>query len=130
MLGTNDVKTLFPLDAPGIAAGAGRLSEVVLRSAAGPRGAAPRVLLVAPPPVAPPPAPLQEVWGFSAGAAARARALSGYYRAVAASLGIAFLDGGEHAQVSPADGVHLDGAAQARLGAAIAEAVARMLAGA
>jgi hypothetical protein len=45
------------------------------------------------------------------------------YRLVAAGRGVGFLDAGSVAQVSPDDGVHLDAAACASLGAAMADAV-------
>jgi len=127
MLGTNDVKTFFPLDAAGIAAGAARLVEVVQCSPHGPGQGAPKVLLVAPPPVAAPPSPLQRVWGFSAASVERARELPLFYRAAAANLGCAFLEGGTVASVSPLDGVHLDEAAHAALAAAIAAKARELL---
>jgi lysophospholipase L1-like esterase len=127
MLGTNDVKTIFPFDAAGIAAGAARLVEVVQRSPHGPGQRPPKVLLVAPPPVAPPPSPLQRVWGFSAASVERARELPLFYRAAAANLGCAFLEGGTVASVSPLDGVHLDEAAHAALAAAIAASARELL---
>jgi len=127
MLGTNDVKTIFPLDGAGIAAGAARLVEVVQQSPHGPGQRPPKVLLVAPPPVLVPPSPLQRVWGFSAASVERARELPLYYRAAATNLGCAFLDGGAVASVSPLDGVHLDEAAHAALGAAIAASARELL---
>jgi lysophospholipase L1-like esterase len=127
MLGTNDTKAMFPQGAPGIAAGVGRLAEAILRSARGPAGGAPQVLLVAPAPVTLPPTPEQEIWGFDAEAVERSRHLARYCRALAERLRIPFLDAGEHVQVSPVDGVHLDAAAQERLGAVIAERVAELL---
>jgi lysophospholipase L1-like esterase len=126
MLGTNDAKGCFPHDAAGIAAGAGRLVDLALRSQAGPDERAPRVLLVAPPPVTAP-GPLQEVWGFSAASVERSRGLARLYRAVAENRGCAFLDAGAHVAVSPVDGVHLDAVAHELLGTAVAEAVRGML---
>ncbi len=122
MLGTNDVKGCFPRDAAGIAAGAARLVDLALRSQAGPGGGAPQVLLVAPPPVTAP-GPLQEVWGFSAASVERSKDLARLYRAVAGSRACAFLDAGAFAAVSPLDGVHLDEAAQAKLGVEVARKV-------
>jgi lysophospholipase L1-like esterase len=122
MLGTNDSKTIFPLDAAGIAAAAERLVTVVRRSLCGPGSRSPQVLLVAPPPVTDP-GPLQRIWGFSAGSVERARELPRYYRAAAEHLGCGFLDGSAVAAVSPADGVHLDASAHEALGSAIAESV-------
>lgn len=127
MLGTNDTKTIFPLDAAGIAAGAVRLVEVVQRSPHGPGRRAPRVLLVAPPPVAEPPGPVQRLWGFSRGSVERARELTGLLRAAASMLGCAFLDAGAVAAVSPLDGVHLDERAHEALGSAIADGVRSLL---
>jgi lysophospholipase L1-like esterase len=122
MLGTNDVKGIFPLDAAGIAAGVARLVDLVQRSQAGPDDRAPAVLLVAPPPVTPP-RPVQEVWGFSAISVERARGLARLYQAAAESRGCAFLDAGAIVAVSPLDGVHLDAAAHERLGMEIAAKV-------
>jgi lysophospholipase L1-like esterase len=126
LLGTNDVKSFFPFEAAAIAAGAGRLVQVILGSGAGPSGGAPRVLLVAPAPVVAA-RPLTRVWGFDEVAERRSRELAGFYRAVADNRGCAFLDAGTVVQASPIDGVHLDAAAQARLGAAVAERVLPLL---
>ena len=122
MLGTNDVKGIFPLDAAGIAAGAARLVDTIRRSQAGPGGGTPQVLLVAPPPVTAP-GPVQELWGFSAVSVERAQRLGRLYRAAAESRACAFLDAGEIVAVSPLDGVHLDEAAHARLGTELAARV-------
>jgi lysophospholipase L1-like esterase len=121
MLGTNDTKTIFGRTAAEIASGAAALVDVVLRSAAAPSGAAPAVLLVAPP------APGEvtersELWGFG-GARAKGLELRRLYATVAAMRGSAFLDAGELAQVDPADGVHLTPAGHAALGTAVAEVV-------
>ncbi|HHW15673.1 MAG TPA: hypothetical protein GXX28_12205, partial [Firmicutes bacterium] len=51
MLGTNETKRHFSLAPPDIARGAGLLVQMVKRSQAGRDGSAPRVLLVAPPPL-------------------------------------------------------------------------------
>jgi lysophospholipase L1-like esterase len=126
MLGTNDVKGIFPLDAAGIAAAAARLLDVIGRSQAGPDGRAPAALLVAPPPVTAP-GPVQELWGFSPVSVERARGLARLYRAAAEARGCGFLDAGEHVAVSPLDGVHLEAAAHQRLGTEIAARVAAML---
>jgi len=126
MLGTNDTKSFFPYDAPGIAAGISRLVETIQRSQRGPGGAPPRVLILAPAPVQAA-KPLQEVWGFDALAVERSRGLARYYQAVAEKLGVGFLDAGKLVAVSPVDGVHLDRAALARLGEAVAHEVRQLL---
>jgi lysophospholipase L1-like esterase len=121
MLGTNDTKTIFGRTAAEIAAGAGTLVDVVLRSGAGPAGAAPAVLLVVPP------APgtvteRSELWGFGE-AREKGVQLERLYRTVAMMRDIAFLDAGACAQVDPADGVHLTPEGHAALGAAVADVV-------
>ena len=52
MLGTNDLKRRFSLGAYDIAEGAGVLVNIVQKSDCGPQEGAPKVLLMAPPPVA------------------------------------------------------------------------------
>jgi len=51
LLGTNDLKVRFSLSAYDIANGAGVVVDIVQRSGAGPDEGAPKVLLMAPPPV-------------------------------------------------------------------------------
>jgi lysophospholipase L1-like esterase len=51
MLGTNDLKARFSLVAEDIAASVDRLVATILASPAGSAGAAPKVLVVAPPPI-------------------------------------------------------------------------------
>ena len=127
MLGTNDLKAIFRLGAPEIAAGAGSLVDLARASATGPGGGPPAVLLVAPVPLGPLTI-ASELWGFGAARETSAR-LAPYYREVAAQTGAAFLDAGALVATDPSDGVHLDAAAHGVLGAAIAEAVAGLLPG-
>ncbi|MEM7709493.1 MAG: SGNH/GDSL hydrolase family protein [Pseudomonadota bacterium] len=119
MLGTNDCKARYGLRGWDIAAGIGKLAQVVLASTAGPGGAAPDVLLVAPVPV--------EEAGVLAemyqGGRARSRAIAPALRDEAERLGCGFFDAGRIAAADPVDGVHLSAAAQAALGMALAEAV-------
>lgn len=123
MLGTNDCKARFCLRGWDIAAGVGKLAQVIQSSTAGPGGTAPRVMLVAPVPV--------EESGVLAemfqGGRVRSRAIAPALRDEAARLGCAFFDAGRVAQVDMIDGVHMDAAAQAALGLAMAEAVAPIL---
>jgi len=94
-------------------------------SLAGPDGAPPRVLLVAPVPLGEATA-RSEVWGFGA-SAGTSRQLAGMYRTIAEERAAGFLDAGSVAEVSPLDGVHLDAGAHAALGVAMAAAVRSML---
>ena len=123
MLGTNDCKARFALRGWDIAAGIGTLAQVALASDAGPGGAAPKVLLVAPVPV--------EEAGVLAemfqGGRARSRAIAPALREEADRLGCGFFDAGRVAAVDGLDGVHLSAAAQEAIGLAMAEAVGAML---
>ncbi len=125
MLGTNDCKARFGLRGWDIAAGIGKLAQMVLASDAGPGGAAPRVLLIAPMPV--------EETGVLAemfqGGRARSRAIAPALRDEAERLNCAFFDAGRVVHVDPLDGVHLDAGAQRSLGLALADAVRDLLAG-
>lgn len=126
MLGTNDTKSIFGRTPAEIASGAQALVDLALRSATGPDGAAPLVLLVCPP------APGQvtdrsELWGFGE-ARAKGERMPASYRTAAAIAGVAFLDAGPVAEVDPTDGVHLTPAGHAALGRAVAGAVRGLLA--
>ncbi|CTQ48514.1 SGNH/GDSL hydrolase family protein [Jannaschia donghaensis] len=122
MLGTNDCKARFGLRGWDIAAGVGKLAQVVQASNAGPEGRTPQVMLVAPVPV--------EEAGVLAemfqGGRVRSRAIAPALRDEAARLGCAFFDAGRVAQVDMTDGVHMAADAQAALGLAMADAVAAM----
>jgi lysophospholipase L1-like esterase len=119
MLGTNDLKARFGVPAVEIAVSVDKLLLAIGASFSGPGGAAPPVLLVAPPPVTEA-GSLAEVF---AGGAAKARALASLLSDLAARRGAAFLDAGAVVAASPVDGVHIDAEAHAALGRAIAEAV-------
>ncbi|MFH1475824.1 MAG: SGNH/GDSL hydrolase family protein [Chloroflexota bacterium] len=127
MLGTNDLKSIYHLGAAEIAEGAGSLVDLARESATGPDGGRPEVLLVAPPPLGPLTI-ASELWGFGASRETSAR-LAPLYREVAAQAGAAFLDAGALVAADLSDGVHLDAAAHAILGRAIAAVVAGLLPG-
>jgi lysophospholipase L1-like esterase len=125
MLGTNDTKSIFGRTAGEIASGADSLVDIALRSACGPDGSSPQVLLIAPPPPGEA-TEVSELWGFGE-ARAKGLRMGPLYRMVAANRKVAFLDAGEHVVVDPADGVHLTPAGHAALGAAVADAVRALL---
>jgi len=121
MLGTNDLKERFSVNAGDIALSLERLVRVIRGSGAGPDGAAPGVLLVAPPPV-------EEVGCLApmfAGGAAKSRALAVEVQAAAARAGVSFLDAGTVVKVSPIDGIHYDAEANPTLATAFADAIRR-----
>ena len=121
MLGTNDLKVWYDLSAPEIAYGAATLVDLALRSLAGPGATPPKVLLIAPPPLAKPTAKAA-YWGF-AKAQATSMEVAAHYRTAAIMKGVGFLDASEVAQASPIDGVHLDAGTHGRLGRAVAAKV-------
>jgi lysophospholipase L1-like esterase len=127
MLGTNDLKAIHRLGAAEIAAGAGSLADLARASGAGPAAGPPAVLLVAPPALGEL-TMASELWGF--GAARRTSTeLARYFREAARQSGAAFLDAASLVVADPVDGVHLDAAAHAVLGRAIAAAVSELLGG-
>ena len=121
-LGTNDMQHRFcslPID---IARAVDKLVATVLQSDNGPDFSAPRVLLVAPPPVL-------EAGGLAeifTGAAEKSKGLAPLYRAIAQKRGVAFFEAGSVMEVSPIDGIHYEAEAHHALGAAIADAVRAM----
>ena len=125
MLGTNDLKTTFGRPAHEIALGVGRLAELALGSGTGPGGAAPEVLLVAPPRLGEL-TDRSELWGFG-DARLKSEALPRLYRNAAELKGVPFLDAAAIVEADPADGVHLGEDAHAVLGHAIATDARRLL---
>jgi len=126
MLGTNDLKRIYGLTAAEIASAAMTLVGIAQASLAGPDATPPRVLLVAPVPLGEITA-RSELWGFGE-SRSQSQELARLYRLVADDLGVGFFDAGSVGQTSPQDGVHIDLASHARLGAALAEAVQAELA--
>lgn len=112
MLGTNDLKARLSVTPADIASALQVLLEEIRRCNAGPDGATPRLIVMAP-------APIKEV-GFLgeifAGGAAKSRELAARYRQVAEAQGAAFVEAGAIIQVSPVDGVHFEADQHRRLG--------------
>ena len=117
-LGCNDMKARFNVSAAEIAYGAERLVMLALAEPVGPKGRPPRVLLVAPPPVA-------KLTGFAdmfRGAEAKSRDLAQRYAEVAERRGVGFVDAGQFIHCSDLDGIHYEADQHAVLGRAMAEA--------
>lgn len=121
MLGTNDLKARFNKSAWEIAAGVGRLLDMIrTASNIGRGGKPPAILLVCPPPTR------DSLPGYAdmfAGAPPKSREMAGQYRRIAKIAGAQFLDAGTVIQSSAVDGFHLDPEAHLALGAAIASLV-------
>jgi lysophospholipase L1-like esterase len=119
MLGTNDLKSRFAVHPMDIAESIGILLDTIATPGAGPEGGAPRVLLIAPPPLA----RLSFLGDMFQGGAEKSQRLGAAYRPQAEKYGAAFLDAGAIIQTSDIDGVHLEASEHARLGKAVAGAI-------
>jgi lysophospholipase L1-like esterase len=121
MLGTNDLKARFNKSAWEIAAGVGRLVDMVQTAPnIGCDGRPPKILVVCPPPTRD---SLPDHAEMFAGGPAKSRDMAGQYRRVAEAKGVEFFDAGTAIQSSAFDGFHLDPEAHLALGAAIASIV-------
>lgn len=118
-LGTNDLKNRFSVTAIDIARSVARLTDLVRASNASPLNGAPRVLLVAPPPI-------RETGclaGIFAGGATKSVDLGANYATVAKERGVGFLDAGRVIECSSVDGIHFEPDAHEALGRAAAAAM-------
>lgn len=122
MLGTNDLKLRFGLEAESIAYGFNRYLNAIRITPM--MGEKPKVLLVSP-------ILINEAYKqnevfhgmFGECGAERSRELAAAYRRFAQENGIAFMDASEYAEACSIDGIHMDDAGHAKLGAAIADRV-------
>ena len=124
MLGTNDLKSRFAVQPLDIAESIGVLLDVIAKSDAGPAAAAPRVLLIAPPPLA----RLSLLGDMFHGGSEKSKGLGAAYRPEAEKYGAAFLDAGTIIRTSDIDGVHFEAGEHAKLGKAVAGAIRAMAA--
>jgi lysophospholipase L1-like esterase len=118
------MKGRFHVSAAEIALGAERLIIMARAEGVGPGGAPPRVLLVAPPPIA----RLTAFADMFRGAEPKSRELPARYAEVAERRGVGFVDAGEFIRCSDIDGIHYEADQHAALGRALAEAVKLVLA--
>ena len=119
MLGTNDLKQRFSVSALDIALSLEKLVLAIRGSGCGPDGAAPGVILVAPPPIL----EVQDLGVMFAGGQAKSQQLGVRIAALARGLGVPFVDAGSLIGVSEIDGIHYDEPAMAALAQAFAQAV-------
>ena len=119
MLGTNDLKGRFSLNATDIALSLERLVLAIRISGCGPEGAAPGVILVAPPPIL----EVEGLGAIFAGGAAKSQGLAARIAASARRLGVPFVDASALIGVSEIDGIHYDEPAQSALALAFANTV-------
>ena len=105
MLGTNDVAPICHLTPSDVACGCLALIWTIEKSQAGPDGAPPEILLVAPPLMGPISGTMEL---FYKGGEEALKELPKKYKTVADSSGCHFLDARKHVKASKVDGVHLD----------------------
>lgn len=115
MLGTNDVKARFGATPGRIVAGLAALIDLARSVEMAARHPSLRILLIAPPPVD----EAGVLAGEFLGGAAKSRALAPLVAGLARARGCLFLDAGQHAQVSPTDGVHWPPGAHAAMAQAV-----------
>jgi lysophospholipase L1-like esterase len=123
MLGSNDLKKRFSLSAFDIAEGAGVLVRIVQKSDAAHDGAAPKVLLIAPAPVA----KLTAFADMFEGSETKSRQFSTQYARVAQECGCPLLDAGQVIVLSDLDGIHFEAGEHRKFGEAVAARVREML---
>lgn len=119
MLGTNDLKPRFAVNAMDIALSLERLTLAIRASGTGPQGSAPGVILVAPPPII----EVGDLGAMFEGGAAISHQLAPRIAAAARRLSVPCIDAGGLIAVSPVDGIHYDEPAQAALARAFAQAL-------
>jgi lysophospholipase L1-like esterase len=123
MLGTNDLKMRFSVSAFDIANGADVLVDIVQKSETGPGNAAPKVLLLAPPPVT----KLTDFAEMFAGAKPKSALFSAHYRRVAREKGCEYLDTSKVIVSSDLDGIHFEVDEHRKLGQAVAALVKKIV---
>ncbi len=123
MLGTNELKMRFSLSAYDIAEGVRVLVDIVQNSEVGRDGGPPKLLLMAPPPIA----KLTEFAEMFEGAEAKSRRFTEHYRRIAEEQGCEFFDTSEVIVSSDIDGIHFEASEHQKLGKAVADLVREIL---
>jgi lysophospholipase L1-like esterase len=121
MLGTNDLKYRFSVNAADIALSVNKLIDAIKGSGAGPGGKSPQILVVSPPPILET-GRLSEMFQ---GGAAKSLDLAKHLQVVAEAQAVPFVDAGTLIKVSVIDGIHYDADANPVLAEAFAKAIAR-----
>lgn len=105
MLGTNDTKIQFKLSGGDIANGMLQLTKMVQASNKGPSQKAPKILIIAPPPIC----KIKNLFiQFDDSAIEKSKLLAGLYQDIAENENCYFLDAGLYINSSELDGLHLN----------------------
>lgn len=125
MLGTNDLKAVFGVSPGEIASGVKVLAQIILSSDTGRNAKPPKLLILCPPAIGQM-NHLPDIAAKLPHAFNDSRELPRHYESLASSLGCAYLN--TQTLISTgSDGIHLDAAAHAVLGATVASAVSALL---
>jgi lysophospholipase L1-like esterase len=136
MLGTNDLKPFLGRTAFEASKGVGRLIEIIHGHAAADganaargerRAPAPKIIIVAPPPLSATDHPEMMVHFGEDAAIAESQRFAHWYRRRAEEYGVGFFDAGTVARADPADGVHLDAANTRAIGEGLVPLVKQVL---
>lgn len=126
MLGSNDLQDRFSMSADAIGLAMGRILYAALQATDDVEGRAPKVLLMAPP-------PLGDFTGkeyagvySNAHGGEQSRRLAGVYQKLAEDYGVAFFDTGTVISASPIDAIHFEAEPQADLARAVADEVRKL----
>ncbi len=120
MLGTNDLKARFGQPASEVAMGIGCLIHDIRELAPGPRGHAPEIMVVAPPPMLD---DIKEWESIFKGAQPKSHELALQFEIVADSLEVHFFDAGAVCDCDALDGFHINDTAHQSLGTSLAREV-------
>jgi lysophospholipase L1-like esterase len=124
MLGTNDLKTRFCVNAFEIAMSLGVLVNMVQQSGSGPQGNTPEVLIMCPPPLGRLNY-LSEI--FNENSIHNSKILALHYEKIAKLYNCHFLDTAKIIRTSEADGVHYEKGELEKLGKKAAQAVKKII---
>ncbi len=129
MLGTNDTKIRFHMNAFNIAQGLERLTNKALTITEAFSGGRPNILLVAPPPIHPDYIHTDVAPIMGPGCAEKSEQLGSLYADVAARLGCHYLDAGQipGMRMFPVDHMHLDTESHRLLAQKLAEIIPGMI---
>lgn len=119
MLGSNDLQRKYSFTAYDIASGIAVLIEITKKSASGPGGEKPKILIICPPPIG------KTVYfpEILEGAYEKSTKLSIYYKLFSDRSGCYFLNAGEIIKSSDIDGLHFDKSGHLKLGRIVAKKV-------
>lgn len=123
MLGTNDLKTKFSVNAFDIAQSIGVLAYTIQKSGSGPKGTSPEVLIMCPPPLG----KLSYLADLFDDGIEKSKDLALNYKKVARLHGCSFMDVGEIIKPSNIDGVHYNEEDILKLGKEAAKMVKKIL---